>query len=179
MSWKKTLRIIKHLPLYVPPASDPKMATATEPAWEVISSPPKDELPTPPPGLAVYWWKHPKKNWPYATPWGQKIFGVLTPMENVMAENHSHHFPPLGVIKLQMYDTKTPVGQQIAFQKIRAHMPHLSPDEMKLKMMQTPFGMRYYSRARAWDKYSGSSEYVEVTEKPTTDQIEGKLEQTT
>jgi hypothetical protein len=149
----------KWLPIHVAP----------EP-WQVISSPPSMELPKPPPGVPVYWWLHPKKDWPYSVPWAKKEFGVLPPMQTWMRENHTHHFPPLGVIKVRMYgqsEQQIPEGQQIAFQKIRIHMRHLSPDEVKLKMMSTPFGVRYYARGKAWDKYSGGSEYKEINEKPT------------
>ena len=152
----------KWLPIHVAPESDPKAATPSEPAWQVISSPPTNEAAEPPPGVPVYWWKHPKSSWPYATPWAKKQFGVLPPMQTWMMENHTDHFPPLGIIKVNMYDTKTPIGQQIAFQKIRMHMRHLSPDEMSLKMAQMPFGIRYYARGMAWDQYTGTSEYIEV-----------------
>ena len=52
-----------------------------------------------------------------------------------------------------MYGQQIPEGQQIAFQKIRIHMRELSPDQMGLKIANTPFGPRYYFQGAAWNKY--------------------------
>jgi hypothetical protein len=144
----------KWLPLYAP--NDP---------WEVVplASDPNFPWAKPPPGVPVYWWKHPKKDWPYQTPGEPKIFGCFPAMQTWMADDHTHHFPPLGIIKTHMAGQKvTEATERIAFQNIKMHMRHLSPDEMKLKMTVAPFGMRYRARGMAWDKYTGSSEYIEV-----------------
>jgi hypothetical protein len=155
MSWAtKTLYPVeKWLPLYAP--NDP---------WEVVPLVTDPNYPNskPPSGVPTFWWKFHKSLWPYKTPWAKKEFGVLPPMQTWMADDHTHHFPPLGVIKVNMYDTKSPQGQQISFQKLRMHMRHLSPDEMKLKMASMPFGFRYYARKMVWDRYTGSDEYIEV-----------------
>ena len=52
----------KWLPLYVPNDN-----------WERIPSPPRPgEAPKVPDGVAAYWWKLPKSQWPYQTPWAPK-----------------------------------------------------------------------------------------------------------
>jgi hypothetical protein len=163
MPWETKILypVEKWLPVNVSPASDPKAATPSDPAWQVITTP--NEPAKPPVGLPVYWWLHPKADWPYATPWAKKQFGTFPPMQTWMWEHHTDHFPPGGIIKTHMAGQKVvEATERISFQNIKMHMRHLSPDEVKLKIAVTPFGKRYYAQGKSWDKYNGSSEYVPV-----------------
>ena len=67
------------------------------------------------------WWKLPKDQWPYRAPWGIKVFGTFQHARVQMPENFSHHYPPLGVWKVNT-PTKNKTGAH-QLSSIKVNMP--------------------------------------------------------
>jgi hypothetical protein len=67
--------------------------------WEVISFPPTGQLPTPPDGAIIPWWKLPKDQWPFdAIPWEPKIFGAFSARKVTMNPEDLQSPSSFGVI---------------------------------------------------------------------------------
>jgi len=115
--------------------------------------------PLPPMGLPVDWWRVPKEMQPYRDemPYEPKNFGAWPASKITMSDDLRYVWPgqrrpvpPWGYIKLMMPGTpdvsgiQTPKGKQIPLSHWRVHTRYMSPDEMKVKVVITPLGPRYY-----------------------------------
>lgn len=163
----------KWLPVYYPPES-----------WQVRDNTFPMEAPKPPPGKAVYWWLQPKETWPYPDemPWESKQLGCWPSSKITMSDDlfgiwpGPRRAPKFGYIKLKMPGEPGRSFNDIPFTNFRIYTRWISPDEMKVMTMITPFGPRCYMRSQNWAyKEYEYSEFKAGLKARRRAQIEGLL----